>query len=65
VNALKFWWSQEASELKARAINAHHAWINANKPQHGFMYDEYKSCKYKYKLFIKKEKDKNKDKAKD
>jgi len=33
VNALKFWWSQEASELKARAaISAHHSWINANKP---------------------------------
>jgi len=29
------------------------------------MYDDYKSCKYCYKLFLKKEKGKYKDKAND
>ena len=65
VNALKFWWSQEASDLKDHSISAHHAWVLANKPQQGFLYDEYKSSKYRYKLFLKKEKKKYNDKIND
>jgi len=42
VNALQFWWSQEASDLKSRSIDAHRAWINAHRPKQGFLFDEQK-----------------------
>ena len=57
VNALKFWWSQEASDLKSQSIYAHRAWINAKKPQQGFLYEEQKANKFRYKLFLKKTKE--------
>ena len=53
----KVWWSQEANDLKSKAIIAHRAWLNANKPHQGLFHDERKTTKYKYKLFLKKEKE--------
>jgi len=59
VNALKFWCSQEASDLKSRSIDAHRAGVNAHKPKQGFLFDEQKEKKYRYKLFLIRRKKKN------
>ena len=34
-NALKFWWSQEANDLKSKSILSHKEWQNNNKPRIG------------------------------
>ena len=64
-DALKYWWSQEANDLKCKAIAAHRAWVNTNKPQQGFIFEERKNTKYRYKLFLKKEKEKYIDSVND
>jgi hypothetical protein len=44
-NALKSWWTREASELKELAISSHRAWLDANKPKNGPIFDTMRSDK--------------------
>jgi len=55
VNTLKFWWSHELSLLKGNAIDSYSRWIEAHKPRWAAVFELMKDCKYKYKLFIKKQ----------
>jgi exonuclease III len=53
-NVLKFWWDQELSELKDKAIASNKLWMEAGKPRNGVIFDNRKSDKYKYKCLIKR-----------
>jgi len=48
VNKLKFWWDQEVNEMKRRATISHRAWIDANRPSTGIIYENRKKDKYAY-----------------
>jgi exonuclease III len=60
-NSLKFWWSQLANDLKDKSIASHREWLNNNKPRSGPIYDAMKDDKYKYKLYLRKQKESNRD----
>ena len=52
-NVLKFWWDQELSDLKLKAIASNKLWIEAGRPRCGYIFEIRKSDKYKYKCLIK------------
>jgi len=52
-NVLKFWWDQELSDLKLKAIASNKLWIEAHRPRSGHIFDVRKTDKYKYKCLIK------------
>jgi hypothetical protein len=53
VNALKFWWSQEISELKQKSCSTHSDWTRAGRPKSGALYDSKRIAKATYKKCIK------------
>ena len=55
-NQAKHWWTEELQQLKARSIESHRMWKDANRPRTGLLYEVYKRDKYSYKLQIKAEK---------
>lgn len=53
-NVLKFWWDQELSDLKSKAMASNKLWIEAGRPRSGYIFDVRKADKYKYKCLIKR-----------
>ena len=51
----KFWWNQELSELKERAIVSCRVWKEAGKPRHGDVHAKYKHDKMLYKKHIREQ----------
>ena len=61
-NSLKFWWSQAADEIKEKSITSHRIWVENKKPHSGPIHETIKNAKYRYKLFLKEQKQsQNKD----
>jgi len=60
-NSLKFWWTQEANDLKAKSILSHREWLNNHKPRSGPIQEAMKNDKYRYKLYLRDQKKVNQD----
>jgi len=54
-NFYKFWWNQELTELKEKAITSSKIWKNSKKPKHGPIYLKYKQDKMHYKRAVREE----------
>jgi exonuclease III len=51
----KFWWSQELTELKDRAIASHRMWKDSGRPRYGPIFTKYKQDKLLYKKRIRED----------
>ena len=51
--ALKHYWSAALDELKFNSKTAYDVWLNAGKPNQGFVFERMRQSKYVYKLAIR------------
>jgi hypothetical protein len=52
-NALKFWWDEEMSQLKADSVMSNRAWIAASKPRSGPIFQRRQSCRLMYRRALR------------
>ena len=60
-HTLKYWWTSDLSNLKKQSIASHSAWLAADRPRSGALFETKNKDKLRYKFEIRKAKNLNND----
>ena len=52
-NFYKYWWDQEADDVKTASIESNRIWKAAGRPKHGPIFDKQQSCRLQYRRKIR------------
>jgi len=50
---MKHYWSVALDDLNNNSLSSYKMWITAGKPRQGFIFEQMKDAKYKYKLAVR------------